>query len=80
MTMSNDAAFMSYPGSVHGNEIGEALVLTALGRTLASRYDRVVSEPLPSALTQLLDALRNEDETSTRAHADLWRGDEAGHG
>jgi hypothetical protein len=61
MSVSNNGSFVSYPASVQGDEIGEALVLTALGRTLATRYDGVVAEPLPPMLTRLLDALRTQN-------------------
>ena len=67
MPASNKGSFMSYPASVQGDEIGEALVLAALGHSLAKRYDGVVDEPLPSALARLLEALR--DHESANLHA-----------
>ncbi len=62
MSVPNNGTFVTYPASVQGDEIGEALVLTALGRTLATRYDGVVAEPLPPMLTRLLDTLRIQNE------------------
>jgi hypothetical protein len=64
MLASNGGGFESYPASVQGDETGDALVLTALGRSLATRYDGVVNDPLPSALTRLLEALRGHKSST----------------
>jgi hypothetical protein len=61
MSASNKSSFLSYPAMVSGDEIGEALVLAALGHSLAKRYDGVVDEPLPFALARLLETLRDHE-------------------
>jgi hypothetical protein len=68
MSVSNKSSFLSYPATIAGDEIGEALVLAALGHSLAKRYDGVVDEPLPTALARLLETLRDHESTSRHAH------------